>query len=86
MGHVEEASEYMISAIGLSNMLLWIGLYPDEIGRLAERINAFSVEMLKAQVKAAEGMLDGIAIGGDFAYTKETFFRQFIGANTSNPG
>jgi hypothetical protein len=74
LGHVEEASEYMINALGLERMLLWIGMHPDDIGRFAERINAFSVEMVKAQVKAAGGMLDGICIGGDFAYTKNMFF------------
>jgi len=73
-GSVLEASEFMTRAIGQANTLLWIGLYPDDIGRFAERINQFSLELLKAQVEAVNGMLDGILIAGDVAYRKSLFF------------
>ena len=73
-GSVLSASEFMVRSIGQANMLLWIGMYPDELGRFAERINQFSVELLKAQVEAAGGLLDGILVAGDVAYTRSLLF------------
>ena len=60
--------------IGSDTALLWIGLYPDELGRFVERINEFSLELLKAQFKAADGMLDGVIVWGDVAYDKGMLF------------
>jgi len=51
-GSVCEANEYMQRIIGPENLLLWVGLYPDEMGRFIERANAFALEILKAQIKA----------------------------------
>ena len=73
-GSVLEASEFMARSIGQANMLLWIGLYPDEIARFAARINEFAVELVKAQVKAADGLLSGILIAGDVAYVRSLLF------------
>lgn len=73
-GSVCEANEYMQRIIGPENLLLWVGLYPDELGRFIERANAFALEILRAQIKAADGLLDGIVIWGDIAYKKDLFF------------
>jgi len=73
-GSAIEASEFMTRAIGQANALLWIGMYPDDIARFAERINEFNLELLKAQIQAADGMLDGILVAGDVAYRKALFF------------
>ncbi|MBW8034628.1 MAG: hypothetical protein FVQ79_02925 [Planctomycetes bacterium] len=73
-GSVCEAYEMLWRIIGSENALLWIGLYPDEIGRFVERINEFALELLKAQFKAADGMLDGVIVWGDVAYDKGMLF------------
>jgi uroporphyrinogen-III decarboxylase len=73
-GGVIEAAEFMVRCIGQANLLLWIGMYPEEIGRFAERINEFALEIVRAQIEAADGLLDGIHIAGDVAYTRAMFF------------
>jgi uroporphyrinogen decarboxylase len=73
-GSICEGHEMMWRIIGSKNVMLWIGLYPDEIGRFAERIIEFVVEMTKAQIEAADGLLDGMVIWGDVAYRKNLFF------------
>jgi hypothetical protein len=73
-GTVIEASEFMVRSIGQENMMLWMGLFPEFIGRFAERINDFSLQILKAQIKAADGKLDGIYLAGDIAYVKGLLF------------
>jgi hypothetical protein len=69
-----EANEYMTRIIGPQSNLLWAGLYPERLGRFVERTNEFALEMLKAQIKAAAGLLDGMVIWGDIAYKKDMFF------------
>jgi uroporphyrinogen-III decarboxylase len=54
--------------------MLWIGLYPDEVGQFVERINQFALEVAKAQIEAAAGLLDGMVIWGDVAYRRDMFF------------
>ena len=73
-GSVCEANEYLQRIIGPENLFLWVGLYPEELGRFIERVNAFALEILRAQIKAANGLLDGIVIWGDIAYRKDLFF------------
>ena len=73
-GSICEGHETLWRIIGSQNVMLWIGLYPDEVGRFVERINEFAVEMTKAQIKAAGGLLDGMVIWGDVAYKKDMFF------------
>lgn len=73
-GSVCEGHETLWRIIGSENVMLWIGEYPDEVARFLERINAFSLELANAQIKAAGGMLDGMVIWGDVAYKKGTFF------------
>lgn len=69
-----EANEYLTRIIGAKNYLLWIALYPEQMGRFITRLNAWALEMLKAQIKAADGLIDGIVIWGDVAYRKDMFF------------
>lgn len=69
-----EANEYMTRIVGQENTLVWIGLYPKRFGRFIERTNEFALELLKAQIKAADSLLDGMVIWGDVAYTKDMFF------------
>jgi hypothetical protein len=73
-GSVCEGHEMLWRIVGTENVLLWIGLYPEEVGRFVERINAFSLGLLKAQIKAAGGLLDGMVIWGDVAYKQGLFF------------
>jgi hypothetical protein len=73
-GSVAEGYEMLWRVVGSENALAWIGLYPDEVGRFTERINEFAVEVTKAQMMAAGGLLDGMVIWGDVAYTRGMFF------------
>ena len=73
-GSVCEGYEMLWRIIGSENALLWIGMYPDDVGRFVERINEFSCELLKAQIKVADEMLDGVIIWGDVAYTRGMLF------------
>ena len=73
-GSVCEGQETLWRIVGSENAMLWIGLYPDEVARFVERTGEFAVELAKAQIKAADGLLDGMVIWGDVAYTKGMFF------------
>ncbi len=69
-----EANEYLTRIIGPESNLLWAGLYPERMGKFIERLNEFALECLKAQIKAADGLIDGMVIWGDIAYKKDMFF------------
>jgi hypothetical protein len=73
-GSVCEAQEMLWRIIGSENVMLWQCLYPDELARFIERIGEFALGLTKAQIKAADGMLDGMVIWGDVAYTHDLFF------------
>jgi hypothetical protein len=73
-GGVCEAHEMMWRIVGSENVMLWIGMYPDAIARFARRINEYALEIVKAQIKAADGRLDGMVIWGDVAYKKGMMF------------
>ena len=73
-GSMIEASECLTRMIGQENALLWMGLYPDEMGKAINRIGAFYLECAKAEIKAAAGLLDGFVIWGDVAYKAGLFF------------
>lgn len=73
-GSVCEGHEMLWRIIGMENTLLWMGMYPDEVARFVERINAFALELVKAQIQAAAGRLDGLVIWGDVAYKKGMLF------------
>ncbi|MGZ5422979.1 MAG: uroporphyrinogen decarboxylase family protein [Candidatus Aminicenantales bacterium] len=73
-GSVCEAQEMLWRIIGLEKVMLWIGLYPDEVGRFVERLGEFVRGLARAQIRAAEGLLDGMVIWGDVAYRKSLFY------------
>lgn len=73
-GGVCEAHEMLWRIVGMENALLWIGMCPDAVARFVERIFEFSLEVLKAQIQAAGGMLDGMVIWGDVACKKGLLF------------
>lgn len=73
-GSVTEGHEQLWRTIGTENVMLWIGLHPDEVGRFVERMGVFLVELTKAEIKAADGLLDGMVIWGDVAYVNGMLF------------
>ncbi len=73
-GSVCEANEYMTRIVGPETNMLMIALYPERFGAFIERTNAFALEICKAQIEAAGGLLDGMVIWGDIAYKKDMFF------------
>ena len=73
-GSVTEAHEQLWRTIGSENVMLWIGLYPDDLARFVERLGGFLIELTKAQIKAAGGHLDGMVIWGDVAYVNGMLF------------
>lgn len=73
-GSVCEGHETLWRTIGSENVMLWIGMYPDEVARFVERWSEFNLELVKAQIKAAGGLLDGMVIWGDVAYKRGLFF------------
>ncbi len=85
-GGVCEGHEMLWRIIGTENVMLWIGLYPEEIGRFVERINAFNLEIAKAQIEAAGGSLDGMVIWGDVAYKNGMLFSPAYWRKHFKPG
>ena len=81
-----EANEYMTRLVGGQNLLLWAGLYPERFGQFVKRTNEWALEMLKAQIKAADGQIDGIVIWGDVAYRKDLFFNPNYWRKWYKPG
>ena len=73
-GSICDGHEQLWRIIGSENAMLWIGLYPNELGRCIERIGEFLIEMTKAQIKAAGGLMDGMVIWGDVAYVNGLLF------------
>ena len=73
-GSICEGHEQLWRIIGTENVMLWIGLYPEELGRFIERVGAFVIELTKAEIKAADGLLDGMVIWGDVAYVNGMLF------------
>jgi uroporphyrinogen decarboxylase len=73
-GSVCEGHECLWRIVGSDNVLLWIGLYPDRLGKAVDRIHAFNLGIAEAQIKAADGLLDGMVIWGDVAYRRDLLF------------
>jgi uroporphyrinogen-III decarboxylase len=83
---VAEGHETLWRIIGQENALLWMGMYPDQVGRFVERINEYAVETTKAQIKAAGGLLDGLVIWGDVAYKGGLLFSPAYWRKYFKPG
>jgi uroporphyrinogen-III decarboxylase len=68
-----EVCECLTRLIGQENAMLWIGEYPERMGAVINRLGAYYLEMARAEIEAAAGLLDGFVIWGDVAYKKGTF-------------
>jgi len=73
-GSVIECSECLTRLIGQENTLFWMGMYPDELGECINRIGQFYLDCTKAQIAAADGLLDGMVIWGDVAFKQTMLF------------
>lgn len=73
-GSIIEANECLTRLIGPANNMLWIGMYPERMGKVISRIGQFYLECAKAQIDAAKDLLDGFVIWGDVAYKNNMFF------------
>jgi len=73
-GSIMESSECLTRLIGQENTLLWMGMYTDRLGECINKIGKFYLECTKAQIEAADGLLDGMVIWGDVAYTQNMLF------------
>jgi hypothetical protein len=73
-GSIIEVNECLTRLIGPENNMLWIGLYPERMGKVIARIGQFYLDCAKAQIDAAAALLDGFVIWGDVAYKNNLFF------------
>ena len=73
-GSIIEVNECLTRLIGPENNMLWIGMYPERMGKVINRIGQFYLDCAKAQIDAADGLLDGFVIWGDVAYKNNMFF------------
>jgi len=73
-GSIIECSECLARLVGQENTLFWMGMYPDRLGECINRIGQFYLDCTKAQIVAADGLLDGFVIWGDVAYTYSMLF------------
>jgi uroporphyrinogen-III decarboxylase len=73
-GSMCECSEYLTRMLGQENTLLWMGLYPQRMGKAIQRLGQFAFDCAKAEIDAAGTLLDGFVIWGDVAYKKGMFF------------
>ena len=85
-GSVAEGQEMISRIVGSANALLWMAMCPDDVARFIRRINAFALELVKAQIKAAAGRLDGMVIWGDVAYTRGMLFSPDYWRRVFKPG
>lgn len=85
-GSVCEGHESLWRILGSDNVLLWIGLYPDELGRFIDRVHDFNLGLAEAQIKAADGLLDGMVIWGDVAYRRDLLFSPEYWRSHFKPG
>jgi hypothetical protein len=73
-GSIIECSECLTRLIGQGNTLFWMGMYSDELGECINKIGQFYLDCTKAQIAAADGLLDGFVIWGDVAYKQTMLF------------
>ncbi len=73
-GSIIECSECLTRLVGQENTLWWMGMYPDELGACINRIGQFYLDSTRAQIAAANGLLDGMVIWGDVAFKQTMLF------------
>jgi uroporphyrinogen decarboxylase len=85
-GSVCEGHEMLWRILGSQRVMLWIGLYRDEVARFVEHIHRFNLGIAGAQIRAAAGLLAGMVIWGDVAYTRDMFFSPAYWRRVFKPG
>lgn len=73
-GSIIECSECLTRLVGQENALFWMGMYPDRLGDCIHKTGQFYLDCMKAQIEAANGLLDGMVIWGDVAYKQTMLF------------
>jgi len=73
-GSVGEINECLTRLIGQENAMLWTMMYYDQFPEALAKIGQFYLDICKAQIQAANGLLDGMVIWGDVAYKNGLFF------------
>jgi uroporphyrinogen decarboxylase len=73
-GSMIECSECLTRLIGQENTLFWMGMYPEQFGEEINRIGQFYLDCMKAQIRAADGLIDGMVIWGDVAFKQTMLF------------
>ena len=73
-GSVGEINECLTRLIGQENAMLWMMQHYDQFPQALEKIGQFYLDICKAQIEAADGMLDGMVIWGDVAFKQGMFF------------
>jgi uroporphyrinogen decarboxylase len=73
-GSMIECSECLTRLVGQENSLFWMGMYADELGACINKMGQFYLDCTKAQIAAADGLLDGFVIWGDVAYKESMLF------------
>jgi len=85
-GSVCEAHEMIWRIAGTENVLVWMGMYPDAIARFVERLHEYNLGIVRAQIQAAAGRLDGMVIWGDVAYKSGMLFSPAFWRKHFKPG
>ncbi len=85
-GSVCEAHEMIWRIAGPGNVLTWMAEFPDRLGRCVQRVSGFALELAKAQIAAAGGMLDGMVVWGDVAYKQGMLFSPAYWRRYFKPG
>jgi uroporphyrinogen decarboxylase len=73
-GSMIVTAECLTRLIGQQNTMLWMGLYPERMGAVINRIGEYYLTCARASMDAAAGLLDGFVIWGDVAYRNGPFF------------
>jgi len=73
-GGVCEPYEYLWRIIGSENALVWMAEEPELFEAFVERVGAFLLGFLRAEIAAARGRLSGVYIWGDVAYRRCMLF------------
>lgn len=73
-GGVGEINECLTRLIGQEKAMSWMLEHYDQFPLALERIGQFFFDICKAQIEAADGLLDGMVIWGDVAFKNGLFF------------
>jgi hypothetical protein len=73
-GGVCEPYEYLWRIIGSENALIWMAEEPELYEAFVDRVGAFLLAFMKAEIAAARGRLSGMVIWGDVAYRRCMLF------------